>query len=146
MRRAAPAARFLAFVIDVVFLWCAAVLTTGSIITGYFLGAERVSFRDPVALGLVFGLVFFLSNLVLSLFYFTYLTSGGARTMGKEVFKIRVVRRRDEGNVGWGRAFARTCACALSAFPFFLGFLMAFFFRGRALHDILAGTKVVREE
>lgn len=146
MKRAPLIARFLAFVIDIAFLWCVAALMTGSVIAGYSLGASRISFADPVAVGLAVVLIFLFFNLFLSLFYFTYLTSGGGKTIGKDVFNIRVVRRHDEGNVGLARAFVRACAYALSTFPFLLGFFMAFLLKGKALHDVLTGTKVAREE
>jgi uncharacterized RDD family membrane protein YckC len=146
MKRASLIARFFAFVIDLVFLFFITALVTGSIFAGYSIGAGRVPSRDPVGAVLTAILVFILSGIVLFLFYFTYLTSGKGRTIGKNVFGIKVVRAKDEGEVGWGRALARTCTYVLSAFPFLLGFIMAFLFGGRALHDILTGTRVAREE
>lgn len=146
MKRAPLSARLLAFLIDVAFLGCAAAIITGSAVAGYSIGAGDVPSRDPVAAAFVTFLVFVLSGLFLFLFYFTYLTSGEGRTIGKSITGIRVVRASDEGRMGWGRALARTCAYALSAFPFLLGFFMAFLLGGRALHDLLTGTRVTREE
>jgi uncharacterized RDD family membrane protein YckC len=146
MKRASLAARFFALVIDMAFLWSVSALTAVSIVVGHSAGAGRVSSKDVVAT-VVEGLItFLLFGIFLFLFYFTYLTAHGESTLGKSVFKLKVVRRRDEGNLEWGRAFVRACCYAVSAFPFFLGFFVALLLKGRALHDMLAGTEVAREE
>jgi uncharacterized RDD family membrane protein YckC len=146
MKRASLTARFFAFVIDVAFLWCVSALLTSAAILGRLAGADPVSPAKPVAAALEILLVFFLSNMLLSLFYFTCLTAHGETTLGKAAFGLKVVNHEDGTDIGWGRAFGRACAYALSAFPFLLGFFMAFLLRGRAVHDVLAGTRVVREE
>jgi len=146
MKRATLTARFFAFVIDVAFLWCVSTFLCLSVIAGHVAGADRYSFKDPMRLGVEILLVFFLSNLFLFLFYFTYLTAHGEMTIGKSIFKIKVVRRRDEHDLGLARAFGRACGYLFSAIPFLLGFLAPFFLKGRAFHDILAGTKVAKEE
>ena len=129
MKRAPLTARFLAFVIDVAFLWLVAASITGSIVAGYSIGAGRVSFKDPVCLGLEIAIAFFLSNLCLFLFYFTYLTAHGERNIGKGRLQAESGARRDETNLGWGRAFARAWAYFFSAFPFLFGFFVAFLLR-----------------
>jgi len=66
-------------------------------------------------------------------------------TIGKRWMGLRVVDDRGE-RVSFLRASGRYAAKYLSALPCFLGFIMALFSsRGRALHDRLAGTCVVRE-
>ncbi|MCA1816550.1 MAG: RDD family protein [Acidobacteria bacterium] len=68
------------------------------------------------------------------------------RTVGKWATGLRV-ERRDGERVGFGRALLRhTVGYLLSLLTLGLGFLLAAFSReGRALHDMVAGTVVVRE-
>jgi uncharacterized RDD family membrane protein YckC len=71
--------------------------------------------------------------------------SSAQATIGKQWVGLKVV---DEvgGRVTFLRATGRYAAKYLSALPCFLGFIMAVFSsRGRALHDSLAGTRVVRD-
>jgi len=66
-------------------------------------------------------------------------------TIGKRWMGLRVVDERGE-RISFLRATGRYAAKYLSALPCFLGFIMALFSsRGRALHDRLAGTCIVRE-
>jgi uncharacterized RDD family membrane protein YckC len=146
MKRASMAARFFAFVIDMAFLWSVSALMAVAIAVGRLTGADRVSSKDLVATSVEILIIFFLFFLFLFLFYFTYLTGHGERTIGKSALKLKVVRRRDGGDLEWWRAFARACGYWVSSFPFFLGFFMAFFTKGRALHDMLTGTMVARDE
>ena len=63
-------------------------------------------------------------------------------TPGKRLAGLRV-RREDGGRVGPGRALGRHCAGALSWFLLNLGHAIAGWRRDkRALHDLLAGTRV----
>jgi uncharacterized RDD family membrane protein YckC len=68
------------------------------------------------------------------------------RTFGKWLTGLRVERNSDGALVGFGRALVRhTVGYALTAATLGLGFLLAAFnSRGRALHDFVAGTVVVR--
>jgi uncharacterized RDD family membrane protein YckC len=62
-------------------------------------------------------------------------------TPGKRIFRIRVVRERDDGKLTLGRSTGRYFAQILSALPFGAGFLMAGLnSHHRALHDVIAGT------
>ena len=68
------------------------------------------------------------------------------RTVGKWATGLRV-ERRDGEPVGFGRSALRhTVGYLASLLTLGLGFLLAAFNReGRALHDVIAGTVVVRE-
>ena len=146
MKRASVAARFFAFVVDLAFLWSVSALMAVLIVIGHLMGTDRFSSKDPIAAALEALIIFAFFCSLLFLFYFTYLTAHGEKTLGKTLFKLKVVRRGDEGDLEWGRALARACAYGISAFPFLLGFFAAFLLRGRALHDVLSGTIVTREE
>lgn len=71
------------------------------------------------------------------------------RTVGKRALGIRVVRHDDEA-FGFARAARRELVCKgalalLWGMPLLLSFLWALWDpRGRALHDHMAGTRVVR--
>jgi uncharacterized RDD family membrane protein YckC len=68
-------------------------------------------------------------------------------TVGKWAAGLRILRQ-DGAEIGIGRAFIRHfVGYPLSLITFGLGFLaVAFTSRGRGLHDLIAGTMVVREE
>ncbi|HZT57231.1 MAG TPA: RDD family protein [Pyrinomonadaceae bacterium] len=68
------------------------------------------------------------------------------RTFGKWLTGLRVERNSDGTPVSFARALVRhTVGYALTAATLGLGFLLAAFnSRGRALHDLVAGTVVVR--
>ena len=87
-------------------------------------------------------LVMFLS--LLNGGYLVVFTAAGGQTLGKMAAGIRVVGVEHVG-VPVGSAVLRTAAYVLSALPAGLGFLPGFFGRERrALHDYLAGTRVVK--
>ena len=72
-----------------------------------------------------------------------YLVQYGA-TPGKMIFKLRVVTP-DGGGISWGRAIGRHFAKYLSGITLMIGYIMAGFdSEKRALHDYIAGTRVIR--
>lgn len=76
--------------------------------------------------------------------YWTVFLGGCGQTPGKMVLGLRVVSRR-ERPVGYGRAGWRWVAMGLAALPLGFGFLGVLATRERrGLHDLLAGTRVVR--
>ena len=65
------------------------------------------------------------------------------RTLGKRLFKIRVVGASGQ-RCGWGKGILRTLLYLVSALPFLLGFLWALFNReNRTWHDMIVDTRVV---
>lgn len=77
--------------------------------------------------------------------YKTIFHAQGGQTPGKMAAGIKVVTVEGEP-LGWGRATGRTFAAILSGLLCGLGYAPAAFAEKRALHDHLAGTKVVRVE
>jgi uncharacterized RDD family membrane protein YckC len=79
------------------------------------------------------------------LFYYPLLESSPAQgTLGKIVLAIRVVDARGR-RIAFGRAFLRTLAKILFSLPYGIGSLWLLVSRNRrAMHDIVAGTLVVR--
>lgn len=74
--------------------------------------------------------------------YKTIFISQGGQTPGKMAAGIKVVTVAGEP-VGVGRALGRAVSEYLSAFLLGLGYLIAAFSDKRALHDYIAGTRVV---
>lgn len=67
-------------------------------------------------------------------------------TPGKFLLGLKVVDARSGGPLTWRQAALRAGGYVLSALPLYAGFLWALADReGRALHDRLAGTRVVDE-
>lgn len=78
--------------------------------------------------------------------YFTLMESSALRaTLGKAAIGI-VVTDYAGARVSWLRANGRYWAKIVSALPLYLGYVMAgFTARKQALHDLIAGTLVVRK-
>jgi uncharacterized RDD family membrane protein YckC len=91
------------------------------------------------------GLVFVLT-LVIELAYFAgFWSSGLHATLGQKIFGLRVVNASDFGRISFARAAGRFFAMILSGLIFCIGFLMvAFTERKQGLHDMIAGTYVIK--
>ena len=74
--------------------------------------------------------------------YVATLTALGGQTIGKMAVRVRV-EEADGSNVTPVHAVIRTAAYLVSVLPLGLGFAVMFFKSGRALHDLLADTRVV---
>ena len=91
---------------------------------------------------------FIVSNIVvtvISWLYFAFMESGSMQgTLGKKLLGIKVTDM-DGGRIGFGRATGRYFGKILSGMILMIGFLMAAFTeKKQALHDMLAGTLVVK--
>ncbi len=76
--------------------------------------------------------------------YYVALHAAFGQTLGKMVMKIRVVRL-DDGRISVGTAILRYVGYFVSGLIFAVGYLMAGLRHDkRALHDLLAGTRVIR--
>jgi len=86
------------------------------------------------------GAQFFAS--IISVAYFIVFHWLWGQTLGKMAFQIRVVRM-DGGPLSFGQSVGRYFATFLSTITLFIGFIMAGVRSDkRALHDLLAGTRV----
>lgn len=141
MRNASIFFRLLAFVIDILVLFFFMCLLFIATIAGYSLSPQ--SFSAPQASLLVF--FFVCGSFLASIFYFTYLTMEGGVTVGKRFFQLKVVRQGGSGLSSF-RAFVRSMLYPLSLTFWFISLLMALFFEGRMIHDIISGSRVVAEE
>lgn len=79
----------------------------------------------------------------ISLIYWVGFNGRFGATPGKNLVGLRIVDLQSQP-IGYRRAFRRYCAEVVSMLPLGMGYLMvAFSPTKQALHDILAGTKVV---
>lgn len=91
---------------------------------------------------------FALSNLVVTILgwlYFALMESSQVQgTLGKKILGLQVTTM-DGQRIGFGRATGRYFGKILSSFILMIGFVMAAFTeKKQALHDLLAGTLVVK--
>lgn len=139
MKAASLFVRMIAGFIDCLVIVTALFLLFIAIIPGY---------ADPETLTLakISGTIalFFFSSIFVSVFYFTYLTMGDGKTIGKSLFGLRVVTTSGD-KLTFIRSFTRTLCYGLSALPCFAGFYLAFILRRRTFHDLASGTVVIEE-
>ena len=130
----------------------AAILVDGLIflpltIISYLLQTPAHGTDDAVTkLGLgIFMMLFGLFDIVARWLYFSLMESGPWQaTLGKKLLGIRVTGM-DGLRIGFGRATGRYFGKIVSTFILLVGWLMAGFTeRKQALHDMMAGTLVVR--
>jgi uncharacterized RDD family membrane protein YckC len=141
MRKASIFVRLLAFFIDFLLLAFFMCLVFFATIAGYALSPGPFSVPQVSLLVLLIVCGSFLAFT----FYFTYLTMGGGATVGKSIFQLKVVRP-DGKSLNFFRAFVRSSSYLLSFSFWLISLLIALFFEGRMLHDIIAGSWVVQEE
>jgi uncharacterized RDD family membrane protein YckC len=103
------------------------------------LGTGALARWEPVARA--FDYTF---GLVVPAAYVVVMHGTTGRTLGKMLVGVRVIGASG-GPIGYPRALARYLAWLLSALPLLLGFVLAAARPDRrALHDLIAGTRVVR--
>ena len=135
--RAPFALRCGAFLIDYIIL--VALLVMSTLIARMLGGGARAAGNSAETAGIVIAIVLAVLNLGI-------LPGFTGLTIGKWATGLRI-ERNDGANVGIGRAFLRHfVGYPLSLALLGIGFLMAAVsVHGRGLHDIIAGTVVVRE-
>jgi uncharacterized RDD family membrane protein YckC len=126
-----------AFLIDYIVLVSLVVL--GTLFARMLGGGARTAGTSVETAAMVLAIVVALLNLVV-------LPGLTGLTLGKWAAGLRI-KRVDEGNPGIGRVFVRHfIGYPLSFVTLGLGFLLATVtVQGRGLHDMIAGTVVVRE-
>lgn len=79
----------------------------------------------------------------IEMIYCVTLTGALGATLGKMAINARIVQK-DGSKLGFGRAWLRWAGTVVSRFTFFIGYLMiALREDKRALHDLMAGTRVI---
>jgi uncharacterized RDD family membrane protein YckC/pSer/pThr/pTyr-binding forkhead associated (FHA) protein len=101
---------------------------------------------DPLLGGI--GILCFVLAFVANILYTAGLWAMRGRTPGKALLGLAIVRRggRKGDGIGWNAALLRFLVMILGAVPLGVGWWMAAFRKDRrALHDVAAGTWVVRK-
>lgn len=102
---------------------------------------------DPSRLGLVMKVMVIQSlvGVVLAANYNGWMVARYGATVGKMLVGLKVVRAGDLAPLGFGRAFGRYFAELLNGLTLGIGYAMVVFRADkRALHDLIAGTQVIR--
>ena len=125
--------RFLGSCLDGLVLWAVALLVAA---LGALFAGERLSPIQIAAAGVVFNLFF-------NSAYFITLHGRTGQTVGKLILGVQVVSV--EGRpISYGVASVRWLGYLLSSMTLLIGYLLVAFRRDkRALHDLVAGTRVV---
>ena len=77
--------------------------------------------------------------------YVLYFWALHGATPGKKILGLRILREDGVEPMGWGKAGLRLVGYFASGFILYIGFIMvAFMERKRGLHDMIAGTVVVK--
>ncbi len=88
--------------------------------------------------------IIYLANMIFSIVYAPILISLWGTTVGKRPFDLYVVKA-DGGRCRFWRALGRESAKYISAVVLFVGYLMVAFRKDkRGLHDLIAGTAVIK--
>jgi uncharacterized RDD family membrane protein YckC len=139
--------RFVALIIDAIIM--SIVKMPVVLVIGLITGLNSQSMVQGGALtGAYFGLqaINFLFSLVVTFVYCAWFYQSKGATPGKLLFGLRVVDATTGTYLSWGQTFMREIVGkVISGLTLTIGFLMAAFRPDkRALHDLLAGTQVLR--
>jgi uncharacterized RDD family membrane protein YckC len=147
--------RFLALIIDSIIIGIVQSIFIMPLLG--FLGLSLASFPESgsmdqesipylIAMAGSMSMLYIVSFGIGWLYYAFFESSKYQGTPGKIMLNIKVTDM--EGNqIGFGRATGRFFGKIISAMIFYIGFIMAgFTSRKQALHDIMAGCLVVKEE
>jgi uncharacterized RDD family membrane protein YckC len=133
--------RFVAMLIDGI------VMVAGVFLAGIllYLAASPLGIEIPEMSKEVWEAIVNVIDLLVNWLYFTLLESSAWQaTLGKRAVGIKVTDLQGD-KIGFGRANARYWSKILSAILLFIGFLMAAFTeKKQALHDLIAGTLVIK--
>lgn len=135
--------RMAAWVADLACLFLFTIALALVVLTTIYLGGKMGGEINDQVLALAWyasAAVVTLSGLV----YFTIFVGWCGQTPGKMLFRLKVIRVDDQ-EMTYGTAWLRSLCWILSLLLFGIGLLMIAFTRQkRGLHDILAGTYVIR--
>jgi uncharacterized RDD family membrane protein YckC len=137
--------RFLAYLIDSVIIGAVSVplilLFVGASVAGHASESQDAAALAVLAMFPIFTAIFLGGGW---LYYALLESSAKQGTVGKMVLKLRVTDLNGQ-RLGFGHATGRYFAKLINSFTFFIGWIMAGFTQKKqALHDIIAGTLVLK--
>jgi uncharacterized RDD family membrane protein YckC len=135
--------RLAAWAVDISCLFLATIACAAAAMIAIYLGGQlggEINDQVMALAGYSSVAIVMLSGLV----YFTIFVGSCGQTPGKMLFRLKVVRV-DGQEMTYGRALLRLLCWILSMLLFGIGFLtIACTRRKHGLHDMLAGTSVIR--
>lgn len=135
--------RLAAWIADFVCLVLVTIALTFSVLTTIYLGGQLGGEINDQVIALA-GYASTAIVLCSGVAYFTIFVGSCGQTPGKMLFRLKVVRI-DGQEMTYGRALIRSLCWMLSLLLFGIGFLtIACTGHKRSLHDMLAGTAVIR--
>ena len=140
VRFASPAARLIAYIIDVVIV--GAVSLVLFILLGLIAAVAGSAGADFIAgLGIILA---FLVWLAFTLLYFPYFWAKSGQTPGMKMQHIKDVRDADGGPISGPSAFVRLIGYWINGIVFYIGYIWILIDkRRRGWHDLIAGTCVI---
>jgi uncharacterized RDD family membrane protein YckC len=148
--------RFAALIIDVILIGCLQTFVIVPVLAALGLGmfssasAMEASGDPDAAIGMVGAIMaaagaIWLVSIIIQVLYFSFLESSSKQaTVGKMAMGI-VVTDMNGARLTLSKAFVRNISRILSSFALLIGYIIAAFTeKKQALHDIIAGTLVVK--
>ncbi|HRK08246.1 MAG TPA: RDD family protein [Pseudobdellovibrionaceae bacterium] len=113
---------------------------------GFAMGFASVTvFKDNATMDTLMNVLSQVIGIAVTVAYVGYFTSRKGATLGKLAFGMRVYKEGTTQHLSFGKAVVREFAKIASYLTLLIGFIMAGVRKDkRALHDLLAGTRVVR--
>jgi uncharacterized RDD family membrane protein YckC len=142
--------RVVAFIIDAIVLGCVGWIVTipfaASVdMRGIFMGHPPTSPEELIPLMGMFFKVILIRTILQWLYFALMESSAWQATLGKKTLGLEVTDLAG-GRITFGRATGRYFAKFISALILWIGFIMAGFTeKKQALHDMIAGTLVIRK-
>ena len=83
--------------------------------------------------------------IAVSLAYILIPWARSGATLGKKILSLKIVREDGVEPLGYGKAALRLLGYMISGMTLYIGFIMVAFTEGnKGLHDMIAGTRVLR--
>jgi len=147
VRFASPAARLIAYIIDVIIIGVvlgALFIVITILAIGAAVGTDGDDAAAAAAIG-GFGILFLIA-IVLTIAYFPYFWWKGGATPGMRLFRLRVVRDADGGPISGSQALLRLLGYWVNQVALYIGFAWILVDkRRRGWHDLIAGTVVIEQ-
>jgi uncharacterized RDD family membrane protein YckC len=149
-------ARLVAMIIDGLVIWVLQMVVIAPILAVMGLGIASnadnfENMSEAEAVGMIGGLIagFFSAMLVvaaISFLYFAFMESSKSQaSLGKMALGIKVVDLEGQ-RISFGKALLRSLGKIVSQMIFYIGYIMAAFTdKKQGLHDMIAGTLVVKK-
>jgi len=142
--------RFLAVIVDNIILGTVSSLIIYPIIMAVGLsdfaskGTLNMSSSEDM-ISLVILAVVYLIIPLFALFYYGYFYSKKGASPGKMIFNLKVLDNDSGEHIGYAKVFLRGIGYIVATLPLYIGLIMAGIRQDkRGLHDIIAGTRVVK--